>query len=56
MDPPALAEQEPAPESAEAPPPIADPTPLEPSQPASPVPRLHVADFVPDTGVPFSIK
>jgi hypothetical protein len=59
---PTLAEQEsapepqPAPASAEAPLPIADPTPLKPSQPASPVPRVPMADFVPDTRVPFSIK
>jgi hypothetical protein len=60
--PPNLAEQEsapepqPAPPSAEAPHRIAEPTPLEPSQPASPLPGIPGANFVPDTRVPFSIK
>ncbi len=73
VSPPAPAQQEAAPEpqsppgSADAPPPLSNPTvdltrstdsagPLSPSQTASSMPRVPGADFVPDSRVPFSIR
>jgi hypothetical protein len=66
----AAPEPQSAPGSADGPPPVSSPTPdptldlsesaffagpLNPSQTTSPLPRVPMADFVPDTRVPFSI-